>query len=215
MPHSTTAAQAPDGKSSRTGAAPTRFARRATRSTSPAASCGSLRATCPVSNSTSGWRIEWRGSPFRRPHRTFCASHTAITLTISLWIPRPRYRSSRPAFPSRIRTVQFGETCTTKRGPPSQVFTFRHGASTISRDSSWARSPDRLFESTSGFRQSNSGVNLPTSCPTSLGPRVASGFLASVSTHARRRSATSSDRTVSVHTPARPSRDAHRRADPG
>ena len=104
VPHSTTAAQAPDGKSSRTGAAPTRFARRATRSTLPAASCGSLRATCPVSNSTSGWRIEWRGSPFRRPHRTFCASHTAITLTISLWIPRPRYHSSRPAFPSRIRT---------------------------------------------------------------------------------------------------------------
>ena len=109
-----------------------------------------------------------------------------------------------------VRREMHYEAWTTSPG-----FAFRRGAATISRDSSWARSPDRLFESTSGFRQSSSGVNLPTSCPTSLGPKVASGFLASVSTHAHRRSATSSDRTVSVHTPARPSRDAHRRADPG
>jgi len=49
--------------------------------------------------------------------------------------------------------------------------------------------------------------------PSALGSQA--GSSPPVSTHAHRRSATSSDRTVSVHTPARPSRDAHRRADPG
>ena len=100
-------------------------------------------------------------------------------------------------------------------GPRDTYVLFYDG----SASSGWEILPDRggsdPLRSTSGFRQSSSGVNLPTSCPTSLGPRVASGFLASVSTHAHRRSATSSDRTVSLHAPARPSRDAHRRADPG